>query len=265
MFIDGLSLKEIEQELERSSLPRRQKILSALLNDNRKGSQKLYERAHNKTNKAEKEKEFCERLLTLERRLYKKDYRMIAGADESGRGCLAGPLVAASVILPKNTTIKGLRDSKQLSPQKRKSLYLIILDKALSYRVESVSNVIIDTDGLHQANLNALKQSINNLSIKPDFALIDGYSLSNLDISCLRVIKGDIVSASISAASIIAKVHRDRIMEAYHQIYPQYGFNNHKGYGSKKHFFAIKEHGLTNIHRKSFNLEDGYYETQHKR
>lgn len=195
------------------------------------------------------------KLFAFDKNLYKKGFKSIAGVDESGRGPLAGPLVAAAVMLPKNTRIKGLKECKQLLFKKREILYLEILEKALSYSIKVYDNNFIDAEGLQKINLKALEEVCLNLEIKPDFVLVDGYKIDTLKIANLRVIKGDQVSASIAAASIIAKVHRDHIMNAYHRQYPQYGFDSHKGYGSKQHFAALKKHGPSPIHRKSFNLQ----------
>lgn len=192
------------------------------------------------------------KLFTFDNKIYKRGFKWVAGVDESGRGPLAGPLVSAAVILPRNTRIDGLKDCKQLSPLKREDYYLKILEQAVSYCIKTYDNHIIDKDGVHKTNLTALEQAYLGLSVKPDFILIDGYRLQNLAIPNLRIIKGDQVSACVAAASILAKVHRDRIMKAFHHQYPEYDFASHKGYGSKRHFAAIDRHGLTPIHRRSF-------------
>jgi len=260
--INNQSLKKIEKEILSSSRVKQNKILQLLKNDKRKGSQNIYKKVKNEIFKNEKEKNRYKNLFSLERKLLSESFSYIAGVDESGRGCLAGPLVAAAVILPENAKIDGLKDSKQLSAGQRELLFLTILETALSYRVEVFSNEVIDKDGLHKTNLRALKVALENLSIKPDFALIDGYALNNLPMSSLRVIKGDFVSGSIAAASIVAKVHRDRIMKTLHKKFPEYGFISHKGYGSKKHLEALSIHGTTSIHRKSFTIVKEIHETK---
>jgi len=191
-------------------------------------------------------------LFSLENNLYRQGFRNIAGVDEAGRGPLAGPLVAAAVILPQGTGISGLKECKQLTPKQREALYLQILDKSISYKVITFNNSRIDTEGLHKVNLKALKAAALELDTQPDFILVDGYKLEDLSIANLRVIKGDMVSASIAAASVLAKVHRDRIMFAYHRQYPLYGFDKHKGYGSKHHLEMLSKHGPSPIHRLSF-------------
>ena len=188
----------------------------------------------------------------MEEKLYAQGFKSVAGVDEAGRGPLAGPLAAAAVILPQGIRISGLKECKQLTPRQRETLYLQILDKAISYKVITFNNNRIDAEGLHRINLKALKTAALGLNVRPDFVLVDGYKLDDLSIANLRVIKGDMVSASIAAASVLAKVHRDRIMFAYHRRYPLYGFDKHKGYGSKHHFEMLKKHGPSPIHRLSF-------------
>lgn len=199
-------------------------------------------------------------LFVFEEKLYKQGFNRIAGVDEAGRGPLAGPIVAAAVILPQCVKIEGLKECKQLLPQRREDLYFQILEKAIDYKVEVYSHEEIDNKGLHNVNLAALKQAALNLKQKPDFVLVDGYKLKEMEISSLKIIKGDLVSASIAAASILAKVHRDRIMQAYDKQFPQYGFASHKGYSTKQHFNALEKHGLCPIHRKSFPILENFFQ-----
>ncbi len=183
---------------------------------------------------------------------FKKGYTKIAGIDEAGRGPLAGPVVAAAVILDKNKVISGIRDSKKLSEKKRESIYKEIIKNSLSVGVGIVDESIIDTINIKNATHLAMKKAVEELSIRPDFLLIDAESLYNISIPQSSIIKGDTLSISIAAASIIAKVERDRIISSYDKIYPGYGFAKHKGYGTKQHFENIRKYGLLPIHRKTF-------------
>ena len=175
-----------------------------------------------------------------------------AGVDEAGRGPLAGPVVAASVILSKEYPIEGLNDSKALKPGKRSELFDIILDKSVSFAVGIVENDIIDKINILQATIKAMEDSILGLEVKPDHVYIDGNRPTTLEINQQTIVKGDTKCQSIAAASIIAKVTRDRIMEELDKIYPQYGFLKHKGYPTKAHYEAIMRHGPSPVHRLSF-------------
>lgn len=179
-------------------------------------------------------------------------YGYICGIDEAGRGPLAGPVVAGAVILPKDDDILYLNDSKQLSAAKRDELFDIIKEKALSYGIGIVSHDRIDEINILQATYEAMRSAINQLDPKPDILLNDAVTIPLVDITQVPIIKGDAKSVSIAAASIIAKVTRDRLMEEYAKEYPQYGFEKHKGYGSKEHIEAIKKYGPCEIHRKTF-------------
>ena len=176
-----------------------------------------------------------------------------AGVDEAGRGPLAGPVVAASVILSKENPIDGLNDSKALTPRKRSLLYDIILEKSVSFAVGIIENDVIDEINILQATIKAMESSILGLTIKPDLVYIDGNRPTTLEIKQQTIVKGDTKCQSIAAASIIAKVTRDRIMEKMDEIYPQYGFLKHKGYPTKAHYEAIKKYGPCPVHRLSFN------------
>lgn len=200
----------------------------------------------------EKEEERLKHMLEIEDSLYQKGYKLVCGVDEAGRGPLCGPVVAAAVILNKDEMIEGVNDSKKLSEKKRENLYDIITKKALAVGV-GISDVdIIEDINILNATKLAMKQAINNLKINPDFVLIDGNQMIDIDIDAQTVVSGDAKSESIAAASIIAKVTRDRLLKDYDKKYPEYGFAKHKGYGTKAHIEAIKKYGLTPIHRKSF-------------
>jgi ribonuclease HII len=179
-------------------------------------------------------------------------FQRIAGIDEAGRGPLAGPVVAAAVVLRGNTRIKGLRDSKKVPEKERESLFIEIQDMALDIGIGIVNHEDIDRINILRASKLAMKLAVENLSELPDFLVIDAVSLPSIPIKQLFPIKGESVSASVAAASIIAKVTRDRLMLEYHNQYPQYNFNKHKGYSTKEHMELIQLYGPCPIHRKSF-------------
>ncbi|MBU0502189.1 MAG: ribonuclease HII [bacterium] len=181
--------------------------------------------------------------------------RKIAGVDEAGRGPLAGPIVAAAVILPAKFSLPGLDDSKKLSPQKRDQLFVLIYQQALAVGVGRVSHKKIDQINIGRANILVMERAVQALSLRPDLVLIDGrIKLKNILIMQKSIVRGDQKFASIAAASIIAKVTRDRIMLRYHQKYPLYNFAKHKGYGTREHLTNLEKHGPCEIHRRSFTL-----------
>ncbi len=184
---------------------------------------------------------------------YEKGYNYIAGVDEVGRGPLAGPVCAAALILPKGLMIDGVDDSKKLSEKKREKLYDEIIEKALSYCVVFVEPEKIDEINIRQATHLAMQRAVDGLNLRPDFLLVDGNDKISFDgVDCEYIIKGDLKFECIAAASIVAKVTRDRYMTEMDKEYPQYGFAKHKGYGTKLHMEAIREFGLTPLHRRSF-------------
>jgi len=182
----------------------------------------------------------------------------VAGVDEAGRGALAGPLVAAAVILPEDFVVDGLADSKVLTPEQRDVWFDRIRGRAISIGVCRAFPSRIDHRGLHVSNLFLLRRAITVLDVRPEFVLSDGFPLRGVRLPQLSIKKGDAVTASVAAASVIAKVTRDRIMERYHRRYPQYGFNRHRGYGTASHRAAIAEFGPSPIHRMSFKGMDLY-------
>jgi len=188
----------------------------------------------------------------FEKMYYRRGYQKIAGVDEVGRGPLAGPVVAAAVILPKDGIGPQLFDSKQISSKKREELYPSILKEALGVGVGIVGQEEIDRINIFQATLRAMVSAIENLPFPPDFLLIDGTQGLKFSIPQKSIVKGDRLSNSIAAASIVAKVTRDRMMEEYHRQYPQYDFARHKGYGTRQHRRAIEKFGICELHRKSF-------------
>ena len=201
----------------------------------------------------EKEIERLNTLKVIEEDLHKKGFEKICGIDEAGRGPLAGPVVIAGVIMPKDSFIEGVNDSKKVSEKKRELLYDKILDEAISYSVAIIGQDVIDEINILNATKKGVTSVIEGLDVKPNLIVID--ALEHIDTKGIpyeSIIKGDAKCYSISAASIIAKVTRDRIMREWDKIYPQYGFAKHKGYGTSAHISAIKEYGLCPIHRRSF-------------
>ncbi len=193
-------------------------------------------------------------MYAYERACIQKGYTLIAGIDEAGRGALAGPVVAAAVILPINCKIDGLKDSKKLTPSQRSSLFDEIYQVAISVGVGSVDNRQIEQVNILQATLLAMLQAIEQLIPKPDFLLVDGSKMPNIDTPGQAIPKGDNLSLSIAAASVIAKTTRDRLMIEFDEIHPNYGFKQHKGYPTKQHRYAIEKFGVSDIHRNTFKL-----------
>ena len=193
----------------------------------------------------------------IEEALIAEGYSVICGVDEAGRGPLSGPVVAAACILPTGVIIEGLDDSKKLSPKKREALFDVITKTAISYSIASASVEEIDQMNILNATLLAMRRAIEGLSVKPDFVLIDGNRIKGMETPHECVVKGDSKSISIAAASILAKVTRDRYMMELHEKYPEYNFAKHKGYPTKDHYDALKKYGASEVHRKSFNLKLG--------
>lgn len=201
----------------------------------------------------EKEAARLELLKEKENELRKRGFNSICGIDEAGRGPLAGPVVVASVIMPAESNIEGVNDSKKISEKKREKLYEQILDEAISYGVGIVGQDEIDEINILNATKKGLTMSLQELTVKPDLIIVDALNhIDTMGIPYESIIKGDAKCYSISAASIIAKVTRDRIMREWDKVYPEYGFERHKGYGTSAHIEAIREYGLCPIHRRSF-------------
>lgn len=203
----------------------------------------------------EKEEIRLTKLKQIENEIYStnKEIQYICGIDEAGRGPLAGPVVVASVIMPKDSMIEGVNDSKKVSEKKREELYDSIIEEAVSYGVGIIDEKAIDEINILEATKKGLTTSLQELKVKPNLILVDALNkIDTLGIPYKSIIKGDALCYSISCASIIAKVTRDRIMRQWDEVYPMYGFEKHKGYGTASHIQAIKEHGLCPIHRRSF-------------
>ena len=193
-------------------------------------------------------------LNVFERECYQNGYKQLAGVDEAGRGALAGPVVAAAVILPRNCHITGLNDSKQLTPKQRAQLFDEIQRVAVSVGVGSAGPEVIARHNILGATLVAMKEAVEQLTSQPDYLLVDGLHLPDTGIVGKAIPKGDSLSGSIAAASVIAKTTRDRLMIELHQTYPNYGFAQHKGYPTRQHRQAIAEFGPSEIHRSTFKL-----------
>ncbi len=187
-----------------------------------------------------------------EHKAYDSGFKCVCGIDEAGRGPLAGPVFAAAVVLPVDCEIPGLNDSKKLTEKKREALFEVIIEKAVAYSVASASEKEIDEINILNATYLAMNRAFDGLSVKPDMALIDGNREPGVDAMQKTVVKGDSKSRSIAAASILAKVSRDRYMLEIAKLYPQYEFQKHKGYGTKLHYERIREHGISDVHRKTF-------------
>ena len=201
----------------------------------------------------EKELERLTKLKEIEKDLYHKGLKSICGIDEAGRGPLAGPVVVAGVIMPQNSMIEGINDSKKVSEKKREKLYALIIEEAISYSVAIIGQDVIDDINILNATKSGVTKVVDELEVKPDLIIVDALThINTRGIPYESIIKGDAKCYNIAAASILAKVTRDRIMREWDEVYPQYGFISHKGYGTAKHIAAIKEYGLCPIHRKTF-------------
>lgn len=201
----------------------------------------------------EKEEQRLIELKQIEQGIYNEGKELICGIDEAGRGPLAGPVVVAAVIMPKDSMIEGVNDSKKVSEKKREILYEKIIDEAISYGVGIIDQKEIDKINILNATKEGLTMAVQELNPKPDLIIVDALNkIDTLEIPYKSIIKGDAKCYSIAAASIIAKVTRDRIMRQWDEVYPQYGFSKHKGYGTSEHIKAIKEYGLCPLHRLSF-------------
>ena len=240
-------IKKIVNETAVESLPA---VIDSFCGDDRTGVVKELEKARLRYEKYLQEVERTYRLSEYERKY--SGYAYVCGLDEVGRGPLAGPVVAGAVILPKDCDILYINDSKKLTEKKREELYDIIMEKAIATGIGYASVERIDEINILQATYEAMRDAISKLSVLPDILLNDAVTIPQVDIKQVPIIKGDAKSISIGAASIIAKVTRDRLMTEYDAIFPEYGFASNKGYGSAQHIKAIQTYGPTPIHRKSF-------------
>lgn len=245
-----LRIKDVEVKLAMID-DEQDEFLKECEQDTRKGVQILLQRWKKKKAEEKALEEQFKEMSQFEKVLYKRGFKCIAGVDEVGRGPLAGPVVAAAVILPHNAYLPGLNDSKKLSEQKREELFQQITDCAISIGIGIIPSQVIDDVNIYQATKQAMKKALLGLSVKPDHLLVDAMEIP-MDIPQTSIIKGDAKSVSIAASSIIAKVTRDRLMVRLGHDYPQYGFEKHMGYGTAYHLDALKKYGVTSEHRRSF-------------
>lgn len=246
----GISIGEVKEKLQAACENELPAFVAEFEGDLRSGVQKCVETARKRILALNKERERIDKLWEYERKY--GDFSYICGIDEVGRGPLAGPVVAGAVILPKDCDILYINDSKQLSEKKREELYDVIREKALAYAVGYASPQRIDEINILQATYEAMREAIGKLSPQPDLLLNDAVTIPGVMIQQVPIIKGDAKSISIGAASILAKVTRDRLMREYDEVFPEYDFAGNKGYGSQAHIEALKKYGPTPIHRRSF-------------
>lgn len=240
----------IRDEFNKADFNKKKELCALYADDERKGVKQLVAKCRHEEESIEAELKRLDAMKVFERKY--SGYKLIAGIDEAGRGPLAGPVAAGAVILPKDCEILYLNDSKKLSAARREQLYDEIREKAVAYGVGIVSPERIDEINILQATYEAMTAAIKDMGCEPDMVLIDAVTIPRIPYKQVGIIKGDAKSVSIAAASIIAKVTRDRIMAGIDQMYPEYGFASHKGYGSKAHIEAIQKYGPSPVHRKTF-------------
>lgn len=244
------SIQEIKERFKNTPIQELPAFCEIYRADERKGVQKLVEQGHKRIQALEQEKERLKQMREFESKYEHLGY--VCGIDEVGRGPFAGPVVAGAVILPADCEILYVNDSKQLSEKMREQLYDEIMEKAVSVAVGYASPARIDEINILQATYEAMREAVSKLAVTPQILLNDAVTIPQITIPQIPIIKGDAKSISIAAASIVAKVTRDRLMREYDKIMPEYGFASNKGYGSKEHIEAIKKYGPTPIHRRSF-------------
>lgn len=245
------SIKEIRRLFEQTEKEQWRALFSCYAGDERTGVQKLIAQYERKLQAYHKEQQRLEKMLEYEKK-YGEEFHCICGIDEAGRGPFAGPVVAGAVVLPPGLKLEGLNDSKQVSPGRREQLFEEIKEKAVSFGIGISSPARIDEINILQATLEAMRHAVEDLDVVPDFLLNDAVTIPQIPIRQAGIIKGDAKSLSIAAASIMAKVTRDRLMVEYAEIYPEYAFEKNKGYGSREHREALLRYGPCPIHRKTF-------------
>lgn len=248
----GRSVKEINEIVEALSPDEYLKYIDVLKDDERKSVKNIAIKLAKRLDKMRAENDRLELINMFENEGYAKGYTLIGGIDEAGRGPLAGPVVAAVVVFKPGTKIEGINDSKKLSEAKRLELFDIIKEEAIDYGIGIVQREEIDEYNILNATYMAMKKAINCLDKTPDYLLVDAAHIPGIDVQQKSIVKGDLKSISIAAGSILAKVTRDSLMYEYDKMYPEYGFASHKGYGTDQHYQAIRQHGITPIHRRSF-------------
>lgn len=229
-----------------------EEFMLAMARDRRAGVREIYHKLKKAEIKATAEAQRLAQMFLYENDLRAGGHHPVAGVDEAGRGPLAGPVVAAAVILPERAALPGLNDSKKLTPRKRELLARQIKEQALAWAVGLATVEEINRDNIHQASLAAMRRAVAALNVEPAYILVDGFRITQLNVPQLPLAGGDGLSASIAAASILAKVERDRMMDAYHEAYPEYGFHRHKGYGTAEHLKALAGLGPCPLHRAGF-------------
>ena len=243
-------IAEIKEEFQKAAFDEREALYEAYKEDTRAGVLAVINKYKKQEEKLLKEKERIEQMKFYEKKYDHVGY--ICGIDEVGRGPLAGPVVAGAVILPEDCQILYLNDSKKLSEKKREELYEIIMEQAVAVGIGYASHTRIDEINILQATYEAMREAISKLSVRPQILLNDAVTIPMVEILQVPIIKGDAKSVSIAAASIVAKVTRDRLMVKYSELMPEYGFASNKGYGSQEHIEALKKYGPSPIHRKTF-------------
>ncbi len=253
--LNAMTVAEVASWLEEQAADTYPELIPRLEADRRQGVRVLAARCRARIEAAEAERRAFAGRLAFERRLWARGCRWVAGVDEAGRGPLAGPLVAAAVVLPRDACIPGLNDSKRLTEARREALVPLIREQAVAWRVAVVDAAEIDRLNIARAAFRAMAEAVAGLAVRPDFVLVDGFPVPGLDRPQQGVVGGDGLSNSIAAASVLAKVHRDRLMAEYAERYPGYGFEAHKGYPTAEHREALRRLGPSPIHRRSFRLE----------
>lgn len=244
-----MKIAEIREILQKDDIP--EEVLQEILSDSRKGVQKLVQAYMKRLEKLSREKLRVESMYEVESSFYKKGMNLIAGIDEVGRGPLAGPVTVAAVILKPHWFAAGLNDSKKVTPVHREELSKKIHEEAVDISIYSLPPEEIDAVNIYEATMMAMYQAVKNLKVKPDAVIVDAMPL-HFPFPTVSMIHGDARSASVAAASIVAKVYRDHLMDEYDREYPGYGFAKNKGYGTAEHIHALEELGVTPIHRRSF-------------
>lgn len=247
--LSQMSIREVQEALYKDPSPR---MISACQNDPRQGVRRLAVQIVKYQEAQVVEQARILQLLVEERKLWKQGFLLLAGVDEAGRGPLAGPVVAGACILPATFDLPGLNDSKLLTESKREKLYTQICNQAIDYAIGSAEPAEIDALNILQATKLAMKRAIEGFTVRPHYLLIDALNLPNVHLPQLPLVGGDRLSASIAAASILAKVTRDRLMVELHSLYPEYSFSKNKGYGTSEHLQALKRFGPCPLHRRSF-------------
>lgn len=245
-----LNISEIKQQFQAASVEELPEFIKRYREDGRSGVRQLLKSAERKLEALERERQRIEGLRVYEERY--SEYDFICGIDEAGRGPLAGPVVAGAVILPRGCRILYVNDSKQLTEKRREELYDVILEKAVAYGIGYASPERIDEINILQATYEAMREAVGKLVPQPGILLNDAVTIPGVEIRQVPIVKGDAKSITIGAASILAKVTRDRLMAEYDKVFPEYGFAANKGYGSGLHIEALKKYGPTPIHRRSF-------------